>query len=298
MEEDRKYMERAMQLAWGGAGMVSPNPMVGAVIVAPGGRIIGEGYHRRYGEAHAEVNAFASVAPGDEHLIPESTIYVTLEPCSHYGKTPPCARLLIEKGIKRCVAATMDPNPKVAGRGLRMLSEAGIEVETGLMGKECQEQNIRFFTAHTKHRPWILLKWAETKYGEMAAPDGSAIAISTPETLALMHKERAMCDAIMVGTDTLLNDNPSLTTREWPGHSPRPVIFNSPRLSKEKIIESIKVMLREPIILEPDLSLKRNMEKLYRDYGVTSLIVEGGRKLLHSFLEEGLYDRIRVETGQ
>lgn len=290
-------MSRALQLAAYGAGNVSPNPMVGAVIVAPDGRIIGEGFHRKYGEAHAEVNAVASVKPEDRTLIPESTIYVTLEPCSHYGKTPPCAELLIRERFRRCVAACVDPNPRVAGRGLKMLKNAGIEVTTGVLEKECKELNIRFFTAHTKHRPWILLKWAETADGRTNAADGSPIAISTSETLPLMHKERTMVDAILAGTNTLLRDNPMMTARLWPGHSPRPVVFNSIRIKDPTTQKRLKVLHRNPIILDRNLSLEDNMRKLYSEYGITSLMVEGGKTLINSFIKANLYDRIRLERS-
>lgn len=297
IQEDEKYMRRALQLAAMGAGHVSPNPMVGAVIVAADGRIIGEGFHRRFGEAHAEVNAFRSVRQEDEHLLCQSTIYVTLEPCSHYGKTPPCALLLVNKGIRRAVIGTGDPNPKVSGRGVKILRDAGIEVTENVLQKECREINVRFFTAQTLHRPWILLKWAETATGKMSNTDGTPIQISTSETLPLMHKERTLCDAIMVGTNTLLSDNPSLTARLWPGNSPRPVIFQSERLENTKIRRNLKAFQRDPIILNPKLSLEENMHILFMEYGVTSLMVEGGRKLLDSFLEAGLYDRIRIEKS-
>lgn len=296
--DDERYMRRALELARCGAGEAHPNPMVGAVITAPDGRIIGEGFHRKYGGPHAEVNAFASIRVEDRPLIASSTIYVTLEPCSHYGKTPPCASLLINQGIKRCVAATVDPNPRVAGRGLKMLADAGIEVEEGLLREECRALNVRFFTAHTLKRPWIILKWAQDEYGRLAAEDGSHLKISTPITLALMHRERSECDAIMVGSGTLVADNPSLTTRNWPGKSPRPVIFESPRISAPEIREKLHVMKRNPIILDPAKPLEDNMKLLYEEHGVTSLMVEGGRKLLDSFMARGLYDRIRVESIQ
>lgn len=292
---DKKYMARALELARLGAGHVSPNPMVGAVIVAPDGRIIGEGFHRKFGEGHAEVNAMRSVAERDRHLICESTVYVTLEPCSHYGKTPPCAAMLCEKRVKRCVTGCQDPNPKVAGRGIRMMRDAGIEVTENVLADECRRLNERFFTAQTEKRPWILLKWAEDAHGSMAAPDGSPSVISTPLTKVLMHRERSMCDAIMAGTDTLLNDNPAFTNRLWPGDSPRPVVFDSPRLSDPALREKLAVFSRNPIILNPRTPLEENMRILFERHGVTSLMVEGGRTLLDSFIRAGLYDRIRVE---
>ncbi len=289
------YMKRALQLAAYGAGHVSPNPMVGAVIVSDDGRIIGEGWHRKYGGPHAEVNAVASVAESDKHLLPQSTIYVTLEPCSHYGKTPPCALLLRQTGFRRVVTGCGDPNPKVAGRGIAMLREAGIEVTENCLYEECRDINVRFFTAQTLKRPWILLKWAEDEYGRMASTDGCPLQISSPVTATMMHAERALCDVIMVGTNTLLSDNPSLTTRLWPGNSPRPVIFDSPRLNDRDIRANLKVFDRQPILLDPGLPLAENMHLLFDKYGITSIMVEGGRKLIDSFIAANLYDRIRVE---
>lgn len=295
-------MRRALQLARQGAGHVSPNPMVGAVIVSADGRIIGEGWHRAYGGPHAEVQAFRNVAPADEHLIPNATIYVTLEPCSHYGKTPPCAALLCSRHIRRAVIGCGDPNPKVAGRGIAMLRDAGIEVVENVLHDECYSLNKRFMTAHTLHRPWIQLKWAESADGFMAAanrnsssPDGgkyTSAALSTPTGMVLMHRERSLCDAIIVGTDTMLTDRPSLTTRLWPGNSPRPVLFASPRLPQQ-----LKVGGREPIWLDRELPLAENMSMLFSDYGITSLMVEGGATLLSAFIGVGLYDEIRCEVS-
>lgn len=184
---DEMMMRRALQLALNGAGDVSPNPMVGAVIVAPGGTIIGEGWHRRYGGAHAEVNAVRSVAADDEPLLPQSTIYVTLEPCSHHGKTPPCSLLLREKGFRRVAVGMVDPNPKVAGRGIRMLREAGAEVTTGILETECRRLNVRFITAQTLRRPWIQLKWAESADGYIAGHRGEERAIFSSPLLSLIH---------------------------------------------------------------------------------------------------------------
>ena len=302
-EFDRCMMRRALQLAANGAGYVSPNPMVGAVIVAADGRIIGEGWHRKYGGPHAEVQAFRSVSQDDEHLLHDSTVYVTLEPCSHYGKTPPCAKLIVDKGVRRVVVGCGDPNPKVSGRGIEMIRQAGIEITGNVLRDECAALNKRFMTAHTLHRPWIQLKWAEDAQGNMARrnPDytpGSAMPeylpmrISGPVGMVLMHGQRAMVDAIMVGTNTLLNDNPSLTTRLWPGHSPRPVIFRSSRLP-----DSLKIWNRDPIILDPAVPLEQNMHLLFSEHGITSLMVEGGRTLLDSFIEKNLFDEMRVESS-
>lgn len=331
---DRKFMQRALQLASLGAGFVSPNPQVGAVIAAPDGRIIGEGWHRRYGGPHAEVNAVRSVAEADRALLPQSTIYVTLEPCSHWGKTPPCAKLLIECGFRRVVVGILDPFEAVSGRGIRMLQDAGIEVETGVMEEECREINRRFITAHTLGRPFVQLKWAQTADGIMGIahstqkndtplpPETESLTettakggkqprlhISNPISLGEMHAERSLFDAIMVGTGTVIADNPSLTVRERPGHSPRPVIFRSDRLP-----EDAEILRRDPIILDPALPLAENLAILYRDHKITSLMVEGGAALLTSFLADPpaptaptapltapltppLYDEIRIETA-
>lgn len=299
---DRDMMRRALQLAANGAGYVSPNPMVGAVIVAEDGRIIGQGWHRKYGGPHAEVQAFRSVRPRDERLLSEATIYVTLEPCSHYGKTPPCAKLIVDKGVRRVVVGCGDPNPKVSGRGIEMIRQAGIEVTENILRDECVALNKRFMTAHTLHRPWIQLKWAEDAQGNMARrntdytpgsglPEYLPMQISSPVGMVLMHGQRAMVDAIMAGTNTLLSDNPSLTARLWPGNSPRPVIFRSSRLT-----DSLKIWDRDPIILDPAIPLEQNMHLLFSEHGITSLMVEGGRTLLDSFIEKNLYDEMRVES--
>jgi len=291
---EKKYMERAIQLALNGKGFTSPNPMVGAVIVAPDGRIIGEGWHRRYGGPHAEVNAVNSVAETDRPLLKESTIYVTLEPCSHYGKTPPCSLLLIRTGIRHVVVGSPDPFPLVSGRGIKMLREAGIEVTEGFMREECDFVNRRFITAHTLHRPYILLKWAQSADGYMAVRnhDGSynPVALSSPLTSRLMHEDRAMADAILTGTDTVIADNPSLTLRFWPGRDPRPVTFDSPRLP-----QTARIMQRDPIILDRTLPLSDQMHILYENHGITSLMVEGGAETLRRFISDGLVDEIRTE---
>lgn len=217
------YMHRALQLASGGEGRTAPNPMVGAVIVAEG-RIIGEGFHHTYGGPHAEVNAVNSVSEADRHLLQKATIYVTLEPCSHYGKTPPCAKLIIDSHIPKVVVGAPDPNPLVAGRGIRMLREAGTEVTEGVLLEECLEINRRFMTAQTHGRPWILLKWAQSADGFMAAfnecGDSVPVKLSNPLSSVWMHRERAMVRAIMVGSNTLSIDNPRLDVRLWAGKIP------------------------------------------------------------------------------
>lgn len=275
MQFEEKYMHRALQLARLGEGLVSPNPMVGAVIAASDGRVIGEGYHHRYGGPHAEVNAINSVREEDRALLKDSTIYVTLEPCSHYGKTPPCARLIIDTGIPRVVVGSADPFKEVAGRGIRMLRNAGIEVVEDVMREECDALNVRFLTAHRKQRPWIQLKWAESADGFMAGIDKEGIPypvkFSTPVSSVWMHRRRSMVDAIMVGKNTLEIDKPRLDCRYWPGEAPRRI--------------------------EPRHDLEKQMKDLYME-GVTSLMVEGGPTLLRSFIEAGLYDDVKIEISE
>lgn len=265
------YMRRCLQLARNGMLNAKPNPMVGAVIVSADDRIIGEGYHVRCGEGHAEVNAFASVKPEDEHLLKESTIYVSLEPCSHYGKTPPCADLIISKGVKRCVCGCIDPFAKVQGRGIRKLREAGIEVVVGVMEKECLELNRRFITFNTHSRPYIILKWAQSANG-FIDNDFKAFTFSTPFTKMLSHKLRAENDAILVGRVTDEREHPMLNVREWHGNDPM------------------------RIVLTHDTDINEMLRELYSKK-IQSIIVEGGAKTLNSFLDLDLWDEIRVETS-
>lgn len=294
-EEGRAYMKRALQLSTFGGSEVSPNPFVGAVIVARG-RIIGEGYHRRFGGPHAEVNAINSVSEEDRALLGESTMYVTLEPCSHHGKTPPCADLIIATGIPHVVVATEDPFPKVSGSGIERMRKAGISVEVGMMKEEARLINRRFFTAHTLRRPYILLKWAQSADGFIAAADGQPVRFSTDYTQMLMHRERAFYDAILVGPWTIATDNPRLNCRLWPCREPekRPlkVTFESSRLNGDSLLE------KGDIIIKPrEMPLEDFVRMLYADHGITSLMVEGGRKTLESFLQADLYDELRIETS-
>lgn len=290
-----KYMRRALQLARNGEGFAHPNPMVGAVIVAPDGRIIGEGWHRRWGQPHAEVNAIASVAEADRHLLGESTIYVTLEPCSHYGKTPPCAKLIIDTGIPRVVVGAGDPFVKVAGHGIRMMREAGIEVTEGVLARECRDLNERFMTAHTLGRPFIQLKWAQSADGKMAAGtpgDYHPVRLSTPQSAVWMHRERARADAILVGTNTVITDDPALTVRLWPGADPLKVTRDSSRLPRDA-----RILQGQHVLLNPSETLEESVKALYRDHGITSLMVEGGAETLRRFIDTGLWDEIRIETS-
>jgi diaminohydroxyphosphoribosylaminopyrimidine deaminase/5-amino-6-(5-phosphoribosylamino)uracil reductase len=245
--------------------------MVGAVIVAPSQppRILGEGYHVRCGEGHAEVNAFASVRPEDEPLLRESTLYVSLEPCSHYGKTPPCADLIIRKGVRRVVVGCIDEFAEVQGRGIQKLRDAGIDVTVGVLEEECRTLNRRFFTFHRLARPYIILKWAQTANG-FIDDDGRPLTISTPFTQMLSHKLRAEEDAILVGRVTDEREHPQLNVRHWTGTAPKRLIIDR----------------QHPL----------NLESLHA-HNIQSLIVEGGRKTLDSFLAQNLWDEIRVETN-
>lgn len=290
-------MHRALQLATGGRGHVSPNPMVGAVIVADG-RIIGEGYHRRFGGPHAEVNAIDSVRDDDRHLLKLSTMYVTLEPCSHYGKTPPCARLIMEKGIPKVIVGALDTFPKVSGKGVEMLRKAGVRVTSGVLREECEELNVRFMTSHRLGRPFIELKWAQTADGYMAGVDGEGaptpLTVSNPLTMTLMHADRAMADAVMVGTNTVVIDNPRLNLRLWPGRDPLRVTFDR----KGELDKGLNIFRDGNYVIPPsDLPLEAVMADLYQSRGVTSIIVEGGPLLLSSFINRGLWDRARIEIS-
>lgn len=314
MTTDEKYMRRALQLARLGRGSVHTNPMVGAVIVH-NGRIIGEGFHRRYGEGHAEVNAVASVSAADAVLLPESTIYVTLEPCSHYGKTPPCSKLIIDKGIRRIVVGSLDPFPEVSGRGIRMLREAGREVVTGVLEKECLELNRQFMTAHTRKRPYILLKWAQSADGfidRLRTADEQPQQFSTPLTAALIHQLRSEYNAIMVGSATVRLDNPSLTVRLWHGNNPlRVVLSRDGNLGDCRLLNDgmrTVVFTSAPAANFPETSTVIPLEhpeeplpeivgKLYSQMKINSLMVEGGSRLLTEFIKAGLWDEIRVEQS-
>ena len=268
MNIDEKFMRRCIQLAQNGQQNAKPNPMVGAVIVH-NGRIIGEGYHVRCGEAHAEVNAFASVKAEDEALLPESTIYVSLEPCSHYGKTPPCADLIIKKGVRRVVVGCIDEFAEVQGRGIKKIREAGIEVEVGVLEEECKALNRRFFTFHREQRPYIILKWAQTANG-FIDDHHKPLKISTDFTKMLSHKLRAEEDAILVGRITDEREHPQLNVREWYGPDPKRLVI--------------------------DRTHPLNIDSLYAQ-NIQSLIVEGGAETLRTFLIQGLWDEIRVETN-
>lgn len=278
LSTDEQYMRRCLQLARNGLMNAQPNPMVGAVIVHEG-RIIGEGYHVRCGEGHAEVNACASVKKEDEPLLKESTIYVSLEPCSHYGKTPPCADLLISKGFKRCVIGCQDPFAKVQGRGIQKLKDAGMEVTVGVLKTECEALNKRFMTFHGQQRPFVTLKWAESADGYI---DGH---ISNQYTQMLCHKRRAEHQAILVGRKTWEADRPALNTREWYGPSPRRYVVSSQPLN-----------LPEWYHLIQSADVESILHQLYED-GIQTVLVEGGAMLHKSFIDSGLWDECYVEKS-
>ena len=308
--EEEKYMRRCIQLAQNGFCNAAPNPMVGAVIVCDG-KIIGEGYHVRCGEAHAEVNAIRSVK--DTSLLKRSTIYVSLEPCSHHGKTPPCADLIIEKQIPRIVIGCQDPFSKVAGRGIQKLKDAGREVIVGVLEDECRHLIKRFITFHTLHRPYITLKWAESADGfiDLCRTEGNPVILSTPLTSMLVHKKRAEHSAILVGTRTAKLDNPSLNVRNWYGRSPiRLVIDRKQSLSPtlhlfdgsvltlvftEHFHDALPNVEYLPIDFQQDI-LPQIMQILY-ERGIQSLLVEGGSTLLQSFIDAGLWDEAYVEES-
>ena len=313
METNEKYMIRALQLAELGAGRVAPNPMVGCVIVH-NGKIIGEGLHQKYGEAHAEVNAIGSVKNRDQ--LKESTLYVTLEPCAHQGLTPPCADLIVKNKIPHVVIGTVDPFSEVAGKGIEKLKKAGIQVETGILEKECRELNKRFFTFHEKKRPYITLKWAQTLDGfidieRLSEYFGQPTWITGNLALRLVHKIRSEENAILVGTKTAEKDNPSLTVRHWPGRSPvrllidknlrlstslnlfdhaQPtLVFNNIRNSEEENLSYIRLDFGKSITAQI-------MEELYHRK-ILSVVVEGGKLLLESFIQTGLWDEAHLFIG-
>lgn len=291
---DNRYMRRALELARHGLGNASPNPMVGAVIVHDG-RIIGEGYHRRCGDGHAEVNAIASVSPDNRGLLSSATIYVTLEPCSHYGKTPPCAKLIIDTGIPRVVIGAVDPFEKVAGRGVAMLRKAGIEVTTGVLDRECRELNRRFFTAHTLRRPFVTLKWAQSSDGflDCVREAGmNAYKFSTPLTSLFTARLRSLHDAILTSAATVNADNPRLTVRRWAGRQPIPVILDR----SDKVNRDALLLQNPATITLSSATIDEALAALY-ERGITSVLVEAGPRLLHAFIASGLWDEARVEVA-
>ncbi len=284
-------MHRAIQLAALGLGNVAPNPCVGSVIVW-NNRIIGEGYHQRYGTAHAEVNAVHSVAESDLHLLAEATIYVTLEPCHHYGKTPPCVDLILKYKIPHVVIGCQDPNPKVEGKSIEKLRKHGVVVTVGVLEAECWEVAKRFMTFFTKKRPYIILKYAKSKDGFIGKSE-SQVWITGSQSKRLVHKWRNEEGAILVGTNTAAIDNPSLTNRLWYGKNPlRLVIDTIGRLDDNLAIFDKNATTK--IFKHSDIDLM--LQELY-DLKITSVIVEGGARLLNSFIQKNLWDEARIFTG-
>lgn len=314
--EYANYIARCIEIARRGEYYVAPNPMVGAVLAGPDGEILAEGWHERYGGPHAEVNCFKNYESKIKNSelsavdLKDCTLFVSLEPCSHYGKTPPCAKLIIEKGVGKVVVGMLDPNPLVSGKGVAMLREAGIEVVVGVMEKECRGLNKRFLCLHEKKRPYVILKWAQTADGFVdrkrkpatdPSPKGGeeihlngALAISTPETKALVHKMRAENMAIMVGTNTVLLDDPRLLNTHWEGRNPVRVTLDRHGIlpMKSRIFDdkAETIVYRDrtewPFVLA-DLA-KRNIH---------SVLVEGGPTLLRHILETDLWDEIHIEVA-
>jgi len=305
------YVYRCLELARLGNGHVAPNPMVGAVLVYED-RIIGEGYHMKYGQAHAEVNCIAAVKDEDRELIPQSTIYVSLEPCAHFGKTPPCADLIIRERIPRVVVGCRDPFPLVDGKGIEKMRAAGISVEVGVLEKECMELNRRFFTFNTQHRPYIVLKWAQSMDGKMGGGAGGRVLISNEYTNRLVHKWRSEEAAILVGTNTALLDDPALTVRLWKGPDPirlvidkdlrlpaslrlfdgevRTVVFNLEKHEEQGNLQYYQ--------LAEDSSLVQQLVVALHQLKIQSVLVEGGAALLQSFIDEGYWDEARIITNE
>ena len=302
------YMKRCLELAEMGLGHVAPNPLVGSVIVHEG-KVIGEGFHAQYGEAHAEVNAIASVS--NQELLKDATIYVNLEPCSHHGKTPPCANLILEKGIGRVVIGQQDPNPKVSGRGIKLLRDNGVEVIDGILESESMWVNRWFNTFFLKDRPYIILKWAESSDGFVdiarSAQERTINWISHPSTQKLSHSWRAQEPAILVGSRTINQDNPSLTTRAYAGDDPIRIVLEGINAIKEdsKVLTDDKPTLifnplrselrsnKEWIEVPPSENLEFVL-KILRDRNIQSVIVEGGPKVHDSFYRANLWDEIRM----
>lgn len=307
-ETDQRFMKRALELAEFGKGNVSPNPMVGCVIVHEE-KIIGEGFHQLYGGPHAEVNAVNSVK--NPELLNEATVYVTLEPCAHWGKTPPCANLLVEKQVKKVIIAAVDSNPLVRGKGIQILRNAGIEVKTGLLEQEARWQNRRFFTQIEKQRPYVILKWAQTSDGFVAREDFSSKWISGSQSRQLVHKWRAEEDAILVGKNTALYDNPSLNVRDWVGKNPIRIVLDSNLELPENLnlfdksipticFNSKKSETHENldfVNLGDNFSISDILKEL-SSRKIQSLILEGGSKVLSRFIESELWDEARVFTNK
>ncbi|HEX8015927.1 MAG TPA: bifunctional diaminohydroxyphosphoribosylaminopyrimidine deaminase/5-amino-6-(5-phosphoribosylamino)uracil reductase RibD [Flavobacterium sp.] len=315
MNIDEKYIKRCIELAQNGFGTTYPNPMVGSVIVYED-KIIGEGWHKKAGEPHAEVNAIRSVK--DKSLLKNATIYVSLEPCSHFGKTPPCCDLIIEHKIPTVVVGTVDPNEKVAGRGIKKIIESGASVIVGILENECYELNKRFFTFHNKKRPYIILKWAESQDGFLSPEkqinqERKPVWITNQYSRQLVHKWRSEEQAIFTGTQTVIDDNPKLNVRDWSGNNPtRVVLDQNSRISKSSSIfdDSVKTIIftKSEISLSTEnttfevINFNQNiipqiLAVLYQNQ-IQSIIIEGGLQTLQSFIDANIWDEARIFTGQ
>lgn len=300
MNIHEKYIKRCIELAKNGLGTTYPNPMVGSVIVY-NNKIIGEGWHRKAGEPHAEVNAINAVK--DNSLLSKATIYVSLEPCSHFGKTPPCCDLIIANNIPNVVIGTIDPFAKVSGNGIKKLVEAGKKVTVGILEDECNELNKRFFTFHNKKRPYIILKWAESRDGFIAPitkEKKEPVWITNEYSRQLVHKWRSEEQAILIGTQTAIDDNPSLTTRDWLGNHPiRIVLDQNNRISKENHI--FDTLAKTLSITKDDFSFSDNLALKTVNYlfdkNIQSVIIEGGRQTLQTFIDSGIWDEARIFRG-
>ncbi len=310
MTKDEEYMGRCLQLAKAGAGNVAPNPMVGAVLVCDN-KIIGEGYHQKYGQAHAEVNCINNVSEENKNLISKSILYVSLEPCSHFGKTPPCADLIIQNKIPKVVIGCKDVFKEVAGRGIQKLKDTGIEVIVGVLENECVNINNRFFTFHEKFRPYIILKWAQSINGKIGTSGNERILISNNYSNRLVHKWRSEEAAILIGTNTALKDDPLLTTRLWQGKNPVRIIIDKELLLplslkifndevKTIIYNLIKNSTEENLVhiqLEKEKFIDQIIHSLF-EMNIQSVLIEGGAKTLQLFIDKDLWDEARVITNE
>jgi len=297
-------MYRCLELARLAEGFTAPNPLVGAVLVY-NGRIIGEGYHEQFGGPHAEVNCIQSVKAADRQFVAQSTLYVSLEPCAHFGKTPPCADLVIRHKIPKCVIGCRDPFPDVDGKGIEKLRTAGIETIVGVLEQQCKEVNRRFFTFHQKKRPYIILKWAQTANKKIAASSGERLLISNEYSNRLVHLWRSREAGILVGTNTALFDDPQLSNRHWPGPSPVRMVLDKHlrlpdnlRLLKDPdtIVFTEKRESRHYQLPDQGTIVQRMSDSMFQ-LKIISVLVEGGSQLLQSFIDEGLWDEARVITN-
>ena len=313
MKIHEKYIKRCIELAKNGLGTTYPNPLVGSVIVCDG-KIIGEGWHRKAGGPHAEVNAVNSVK--DKSLLSKSTIYVSLEPCSHFGKTPPCCDLIIAHKIPNVVIGTVDPFAKVSGNGIKKLMEAGRNVTVGILEAECNELNKRFFTFHQKKRPFVILKWAESQDGFLSPTykeEKKPVWITNAFSRQLVHKWRTQEQAILVGTQTVLDDNPKLDARDWKGNNPtRIVLDRTGKISEDYFVKDNKI---KTIVITEQENLENSshisfenaifdsnlpfsvLDILYKN-NIQSVIIEGGKKTLQTFIDANLWDEARIFKGQ